>query len=131
MQQKFDLFLKKMNEFNNRIVQIADYYKLSRASDFAKKTGFSHQTASNYLKGERIPTAESLKTIQQTFDKINADWLLTGRGSMLKGLRTTDVLGNLFGCEFCAEKDQKIQDLQSKLIDCQERTINLINNQKS
>lgn len=70
-----------MNEFNKRILEVAEYYGITKPVDFAKKTGFSHQVSSNYLKGERTPTAEALLKIKQTFD-INADWLLTGQGTM-------------------------------------------------
>lgn len=70
-----------MNSFNERIAQVADYFGVAKPSDFAKKTGFSHQVASNYLKGERTPTVEALMNIKQTFD-IDANWLLTGEGNM-------------------------------------------------
>lgn len=73
-----------MSEINKRILQIADYYNVVKPADFAKKTGFSHQVASNYLKGTRIPNAEALCIIKQMFD-ISADWLLTGEGEMLNG----------------------------------------------
>ncbi len=72
-----------MSDLNERILQIANYYKLTKPADFAKKTGFSHQVASNYLKGTRIPNGEALCIIKQTFD-VSADWLLTGEGEMLK-----------------------------------------------
>jgi transcriptional regulator with XRE-family HTH domain len=114
-----------MNEFNERIIQIADYYSVTRASDFSRKTGFSHQTASNYLKGSRIPTAESLKIIKQVFDLINAEWLLTGKGEMI---RTEQTVKNVY-CPDCINKDKLILDLQSKLIKCQEETIQIIKSQ--
>lgn len=72
-----------MSDLNGRILQIANYYGLTKPADFAKKTGFSHQVASNYLKGTRIPNGEALCIIKQVFD-ISADWLLTGEGEMLK-----------------------------------------------
>lgn len=73
-----------MNEFSERINQIAEHYGVKRPADLAKRTGLSHQTASNYLGGNRIPSVDSLKVIKQVFDKINGDWLLTGEGEMLK-----------------------------------------------
>lgn len=71
-----------MSVFNDRILQIAEYYNIVKPADFAKMTGFSHQVASNYLKGTRVPNAEALYVIKQTFD-ISAEWLLTGEGDML------------------------------------------------
>ncbi len=72
-----------MEKINSRILQIADYYNIKKAADFSKKTGFSHQVASNYLKGTRVPNAEALAVIKQVFD-VSADWLLTGEGEMLR-----------------------------------------------
>lgn len=72
-----------MSDFNERIIQIADYYGVKKASEFAKKTGFSHQVASNYLKSTKNPSVEALKRIQLCFDKINPGWLLTGSGDMV------------------------------------------------
>ncbi|MFR9543188.1 MAG: helix-turn-helix domain-containing protein [Rikenellaceae bacterium] len=71
-----------MSDFNDRVIQIAEYYGITKPADFAKKTGFSHQVASNYLKGTRIPNAEALSIIKRSFD-ISAEWLLTGDGDML------------------------------------------------
>ncbi|KAF0195263.1 MAG: hypothetical protein FD166_2979 [Bacteroidetes bacterium] len=103
-----------MNEFSNRIIQIAEFYGVTRAADFAKKTGFSHQTASNYLKGDRIPTGDSLKIIQQSFDKISAKWLLTGEGEMLQ-LEETKIQENPRSVEI--QKLQKIIQKQQETID--------------
>lgn len=72
-----------MHELNNRIILIAKHFGLEKYSDFAKKTGLSHQTVSNYMKGKQKPDAEKLGKIQQSFDSINALWLLTGKGEML------------------------------------------------
>ena len=72
-----------MDEFNERIVQLAEFYKVDKPSLFAKKTGFSHQVASNYLKGSSKPSVQALKVIQTTFENANSLWLLTGKGEML------------------------------------------------
>lgn len=72
-----------MKEFNQRLKQISEHYNLTSYADFAKKAGISHQNASNYLKGERVPNAEALKRIIQKFEGLNAEWLLTGEGSMI------------------------------------------------
>jgi len=73
-----------MSDIYERVEQLADYYRVSKPSEFAKITGFSHQVSTNYLKGKRNPTREALTTIMKVFPEINSDWLLTGRGEMLK-----------------------------------------------
>lgn len=73
-----------MMEIYERVKEIAEYYRVSKPSEFAKKTGFSHQVSSNYLKGNRNPTRESINTILVAFPEINSDWLLAGIGPMLK-----------------------------------------------
>ena len=39
-----------MSDIFKRLLKVAEYYNVTKPSEFAKKTGFSHQTASNYLK---------------------------------------------------------------------------------
>jgi len=73
-----------MSELYERVEQLADYYMVSKPSEFAKITGFSHQVATNYLKSKRNPTTEALTAIIKAFPGINSDWLLTGKGEMLK-----------------------------------------------
>lgn len=73
-----------MRDINKRIIKVADAYGLNRPIDFARKIGISHQVASNYLKGGQSPSAEALAKIQLSLDDLNAEWLLTGRGEMLK-----------------------------------------------
>lgn len=77
----------------DRIKQIFDYKGFTKYSEFAEATGLSHQVASNYIKGRQKPDPEKLAIIQQSFEEINAEWLLTGRGSMLKQ-KTEDMLSS-------------------------------------
>ena len=72
-----------MGDICSRLNDIAKHYNLSKYSDFAKTTGLSHQSASNYLKGKQKPDIDKLSIIKQSFDIISSDWLLTGRGEML------------------------------------------------
>ncbi len=78
---------------SERIKQIFDYKGFSKYSEFADATGLSHQVASNYIKGKQKPDPEKLGIIQQSFDEINAEWLLTGKGEMLKQTKepVTDI----------------------------------------
>lgn len=72
-----------MKNINDRLVKIAQHYGLASYAKFAEKAGLSHQTASNYLKGKQKPDVEKLSQIKQSFEGINANWLLTGKGDML------------------------------------------------
>jgi len=71
-----------MGDINSRLAKYAEKHDVSKASVFAEKTGFNHQTASNYLNGRRKPNAEALAQIKQTFGDINLTWLITGEGDM-------------------------------------------------
>lgn len=71
-------------ELTERLNKIFKHYGMRKYSEFAEKTGLSHQVSSNYLKGKQKPDAEKLSIIIQSFDDINAEWLLTGKGEMLK-----------------------------------------------
>ncbi|UAB85012.1 transcriptional regulator [Zunongwangia sp. SCSIO 43204] len=89
-----------MGDINSRLIELADKYNISKASEFAEKTGFNHQTASNYLKGRRTPNAEALAVIKQKFDNIDLNWLITGEGEMeekmvLKETTPDYSLGNM------------------------------------
>lgn len=71
-----------MGDINSRLAEYAEKYGVNKPSVFAEKTGFNHQTASNYLNGRRKPNADALAEIKRTFEKINLDWLITGLGEM-------------------------------------------------
>lgn len=73
-----------MGTINERLKAVADYYGLNRYSEFAEKTGLPHQTVSNYLKGKQKPDVDKLSIIQRSFDEVDALWLLTGQGEMLR-----------------------------------------------
>lgn len=104
-----------MGGLKNRILQIADYYGIEKPADFAKKTGFSHQVASNYLKGVRVPNADALCVIKQTFD-ISANWLLTGEGDMLAKSENSPVFSTqqrgvpFYDVDFCGGFDMMVND---------------------
>ena len=77
--------------FNDRIIAIAKHYNLLKPADFARRTGFSHQVASNYLKKLKKPSADALEKIQLCFDSVNSEWLLTGKGEMFRGYSSEPV----------------------------------------
>lgn len=92
-----------MEDIGDRLIKIAEYMGVSKASDFSKATGFSHQVSSNYLKKNRKPNAEAIVKIKQTFNNIDMNWFVTGNGNMfvsegnsLKGESVQEIARYLF-----------------------------------
>lgn len=75
-----------MTSFFERIMHIAEIQGYKNPNDFAKNgLGWASPEKINRLKDEnKMPSVEILLEISNKFEKINAEWLLTGRGSMLK-----------------------------------------------
>ncbi|WP_394749572.1 helix-turn-helix domain-containing protein [Spongiimicrobium salis] len=82
-----------MNNLTDRLNALAGHFNVPKYADFARKTGLSHQSASNYLKGKQKPDADKLSIIIQSFDNVDANWLLTGEGHMIKekGINTSEL----------------------------------------
>lgn len=79
--------MQENNEENlsikKRISQIIDYYKLSRYK-FSKETGISESVLLNIYKGKNKPGFDFLLKLLHRYEGINANWLLTGEGEMLR-----------------------------------------------
>lgn len=67
----------------NRLIKIRTHLGLS-SKDFASKAGIDASNYSSIEKGKRSFGERVMRDICNSFD-INRDWLLTGRGEMLKG----------------------------------------------
>ena len=72
-----------MTPFDSRFLQFAEYYRVSKPSELAKRTGLTHQSASVYLKGGSNISMEGINKIKSAFPQLNIDWLFTGNGEML------------------------------------------------
>lgn len=71
-----------MSSISNRINDLVEYFSKGNVSKFSAKVGFSEANVRNYINGTQ-PKSEFLSKLIEIFE-INADWLLTGTGSMLK-----------------------------------------------
>ena len=72
-----------MGDINIKINHIVNHFFNGNNSDFAKKLGTSEANIRNY----REKTTPKFDFIEKLFEKlpeINPEWLLTGKGSMLK-----------------------------------------------
>lgn len=72
--------------FFARITQLIDYYKFKNVNDFAiNGLGYASGEKINRLnRGKGKPSVDILLDITNKFVSINGDWLLTGKGEMLK-----------------------------------------------
>ena len=72
-------------EINERILYLIDNKTNKNKRKFAEMIGFAPQVISNIVSGRKSnPSYDVIYSILSTFDDINANWLLTGNGSMLK-----------------------------------------------
>lgn len=77
-------------------------------STFARKLGISWTSANNIVSGRNAPNYETIVKIIESFDNIDANWLVMGQ----KGAKGTD-----------AEKLYSIISTQQKTIENQQKTI--------
>lgn len=75
-----------MTNFFERIMLIAENQGYRNPNDFAKNgLGWASPEKINRLKGgDKMPSVELLLEISNKFEEISTEWLLTGRGNMLK-----------------------------------------------
>lgn len=79
----FGLVFYFMDDITTRLNHIAQKHKLDSFANFSRKTGLSHQTASNYLKGKQKPDLDNLAKIILAFPDFNPTWIITGLGDQI------------------------------------------------
>ena len=75
-------------ELSQRIVAIMAQYKLS-PSQFAERIQVQRSNVSHFTSGRNFPSFEVLQRILSAFEALSTDWLIHGKGEMLKS--TTEV----------------------------------------
>ena len=66
-----------------RIKAIMNHYNLS-VNAFSAKIGANQVTINQQMNGDRKVSLDTITKIVNSFDLISAQWLLTGKGEMLK-----------------------------------------------
>ncbi|MDR3245939.1 MAG: helix-turn-helix domain-containing protein [Prevotellaceae bacterium] len=79
-----------MKERINKIMEM----KGMNSSQFAVATGLNPATLSNILSGKTYPSTEVLTKILEKFSDISSDWLLLGKGEVLRTGGTPSVSDN-------------------------------------
>jgi len=68
----------------DRILELMSYENLAPGR-FALAIGVSQSAMSHYTNGKRKPSMDVVNRILKAFPHINADWLMSGKGRMLRG----------------------------------------------
>ncbi len=67
----------------DRILSIIKYFHLS-PSDFAEEIGVQRSSISHLISGRNRPSLEFVQKILTRYPDINTEWLLSGKGEMLR-----------------------------------------------
>ena len=88
--------MEKISNFFERILQIIEYYNIKSVNDFAKTyLGYASSEKINRLKdSSKNPSFEILQDISNKFEEISPDWLLMGKGEMLRNSPKITVNGD-------------------------------------
>ena len=86
---------QKMKNFlgvNDRILYLIDSQLGGNKKKFAERIGFAPQVVFNIVSGRKSkPSFDVLEAIISSFDEISPEWLLTGKGAMLREQSAPEV----------------------------------------
>ncbi|MDR0836497.1 MAG: helix-turn-helix domain-containing protein [Tannerella sp.] len=93
-----------MNERVSKIMQV----KGLNLTQFASATDINPATLSNISSGKTNPSTEVITKILEKFSDINSDWLLLGKGEMLRtGGKTLSASDNQLGLAFESKTNER------------------------
>ena len=72
------------NDVLQRINDIIRFYKIKSDREFCRLISFNYDTYKAFFKRDSHPNVDFLTRLICTYTQINLDWLLTGKGEMLK-----------------------------------------------
>ena len=122
LQDIFSILMK----FIERLKQYIDYKSIS-LNAFDKSIGASNGYIGKQIKNGASVGSDMVEKIISTYTDLNLEWLITGKGEMLKqdhlkSEKKDDLLGNSSPpddlnnvCKVCVEKDKRIQDLLTQI----------------
>lgn len=102
-----------MDPLNQRIIEIMNHLGLSKTS-FANEIGVSQPVITHISTGRNKPGLDILQKILIKYPEVNAEWLITGKGSKIK---ERDPLKRELAGKLIQELETKVEatktDLQS------------------
>lgn len=103
----------KISQMKTRLSQLVEHYNTTPRK-FSQEIGLSSATLGKVLRGINSLSGTSLAKIGEKYPEINLDWLITGRGSMLREEQQSTDLNKLI-------TEQSLLRLQDK-----DDTINIL-----
>jgi hypothetical protein len=101
-----------MTTVNERFVQLIKALGMNNNS-FAKSLGKTHTTVTNITDSKSKPGFELLETVLEHYPDVNPEWLILGKGEMMRG--TASVPSEHGGDALEAELRERV-NLQSQMI---------------
>ena len=84
--------MKNFLGVNDRILYLIDSKLGGNKKKFAERIGFAPQVVFNIVSGRKSkPSFDVLEAIISSFDEISPEWLLTGKGAMLRDQSAPEV----------------------------------------
>ncbi len=105
-----------MEAIISRLKKIMAYYQLS-SSGFADKVDVRRSSISHLLSGRNKPSLDFILKVNQTFEEVDLNWLLYGKGGFPKKNEMTPSLFTQKESEFTeneAEGQKKIKDIKTE-----------------
>lgn len=100
---------------NDTILQLIDYKYNKNKRKFAKSINVAPQVISNIVSGRKSKHSyDIIRAILSTYDDINPEWLITGKGDMIRD--TNKVQEELALYKKPPQKDDMIDFLKNQLI---------------
>lgn len=107
--------MKNFLGVNDRILYLIDSQLGGNKKKFAERIGFAPQVVFNIVSGRKSkPSFDVLEAIISSFDEISPEWLLTGKGAMLREQSAPEVAPPPSAPAFPGFIE-KIQDLSVKV----------------
>jgi transcriptional regulator with XRE-family HTH domain len=109
----------EMETINDRVLTLANKLCTTQ-KHFAEMIGISIGTLNNITNGRKSkPSFDILEKILTCFHQVDANWLITGKGQMLKG-SGTEPHKHVSNCDACAYKQEMIDIQKERILTLQE-----------
>jgi len=118
-----------------RITELMAYLKLT-AGALAERIGVQPSSVSHILSGRNKPSLDFVNKLLVCFPQVNYDWLVNGRGSMLKNVAEASEAADLFsfakqgGTETAETQSESVEESPRRAVARKAKTISKPNREK-